>query len=131
MHGIMAVFAATGAFLSFFHQGSLGGCPGYSSGGPSLPQRGSASGLDLLPLYLVGSGLRSCFTIFITRITEMATRKKLVKTTWSTCWPRSPGWMLLTYIIAKIIDTWYWAAVTAPAMGFTLMDFYSNNPGSA
>jgi molybdopterin-containing oxidoreductase family membrane subunit len=41
------------------------------------------------------------------------------------------GWMLLTYIIAKIVDTWYWAAVTAPSMGLTLMDFYSNNPGSA
>jgi molybdopterin-containing oxidoreductase family membrane subunit len=41
------------------------------------------------------------------------------------------GWMLLTYILAKIIDTVYWAAVTAPAMGLTLMDFYSNNPGSA
>ena len=41
------------------------------------------------------------------------------------------GWMMATYVIAKIIDTWYWAAVTAPSMGFTLMDFYSNNPGSA
>ena len=40
------------------------------------------------------------------------------------------GWMLLTYITAKIVDTVYWAAVTAPAMGFTFMDFYSNNPGS-
>ena len=36
--------------------------------------------------------------------------------------------MLTTYIIAKIIDTWYWAAVTAPSGGFKLIDFYSNNP---
>ena len=28
MHGVMAIFAATGAFLSFFHQGSLGGMYG-------------------------------------------------------------------------------------------------------
>ena len=34
MHEIMAVFAATGAFLSFFHQGSLGGVPGVMFGRP-------------------------------------------------------------------------------------------------
>jgi molybdopterin-containing oxidoreductase family membrane subunit len=34
MHGIMAVFAATGAFLSFFHQGSLGGVAGVFYGRP-------------------------------------------------------------------------------------------------
>jgi len=28
LHEVMAVFAATGVFLSFFHQGSLGGVPG-------------------------------------------------------------------------------------------------------
>ncbi len=31
-------------------------------------------------------------------------------------------------MVAKIIDTWYWAAVTAPSMGFSPSDFYSNNP---
>jgi Ni/Fe-hydrogenase subunit HybB-like protein len=41
------------------------------------------------------------------------------------------GWMIATYITAKIIDTIYWATVTAPSKGFTFMDFYSNNPGSA
>jgi len=40
------------------------------------------------------------------------------------------GWMLLTYIIAKLIDTWYWAVHTAPAMGFTLSQFYTSDPGS-
>ena len=34
MHEVMAVFAATGAFLSFFHQGSLGGVPGVLFGRP-------------------------------------------------------------------------------------------------
>jgi molybdopterin-containing oxidoreductase family membrane subunit len=41
------------------------------------------------------------------------------------------GWMLTGYIIAKIIDTVYWATVTAPSKGFTFMEFYTNNPGSA
>jgi Ni/Fe-hydrogenase subunit HybB-like protein len=34
MHEVMAVFAATGAFLSFFHQGSLGGVAGVLFGRP-------------------------------------------------------------------------------------------------
>jgi len=59
----------------------------------------------------------------------MVTRKKLVKDNVIDLLAKIAGWMLLTYIIAKIVDTWYWAAVTAPAMGFTLMDFYSSNPG--
>jgi molybdopterin-containing oxidoreductase family membrane subunit len=38
--------------------------------------------------------------------------------------------MILFYIIAKIVDTLYWASVTAPSKGFTFLQFYTNNPGS-
>jgi molybdopterin-containing oxidoreductase family membrane subunit len=61
----------------------------------------------------------------------MATGKKLVKDNVIDLLAKIAGWMLATYIVAKIIDTWVWAAATAPSLGFTLMDFYSNNPGSA
>jgi len=131
MHGIMAIFAATGAFLSFFHQGSLGGVSGVLFGRPF----GFRTGINIWPwtffLYTWSAAAYGpCFTILITRITEMVTRKKLVKDNVIDLLAKIAGWMLLTYIIAKIVDTWYWAAVTAPAMGFTLMDFYSSNPGS-
>jgi len=131
MHGIMAIFAATGAFLSFFHQGSLGGVSGVLFGRPF----GFRTGINIWPwtffLYTwSAAACGPCFTIFITRITEMVTRKKLVKDNVIDLLAKIAGWMLLTYITAKIIDTVYWAMVTAPAMGFTLMDFYSNNPGS-
>ena len=131
MHGIMALFAATGAFLSFFHQGSLGGVSGVLYGRPF----GFRTGLLIWPwtffLYTWSAAAAGpCFTLFITRITEMATGKKLVKDNVVELLAKIAGWMLMTYIVAKIIDTAYWAAVTAPAMGLTLMDFYSNNPGS-
>jgi menaquinone reductase, integral membrane subunit len=132
MHHIMALFAATGAFLSFFHQGSLGGVTGVLYGRPF----GFRTGLLVWPwtffLYTwSAAACGPCFTIFITRITEMATGKKLVKDNVIDLLAKIAGWMLATYIVAKIIDTWVWAAVTAPSLGFTLMDFYSNNPGSA
>jgi len=37
------------------------------------------------------------------------------------------GWMICTYIIAKTIDTWYWATHTVQANGFTWEFFYSDN----
>jgi molybdopterin-containing oxidoreductase family membrane subunit len=132
MHEVMAVFAATGAFLSFFHQGSLGGVTGVLFGRPF----GYREGLLIWPwtffLYTwSAAACGPCFTIFVTKITEAAVGKKLVKDNVIDLLAKIAGWMLLTYITAKIIDTIYWAVKTAPAAGFTLMDFYSNNPGSA
>ncbi len=129
LHEVMAVFAATGAFLSFFHQGSLGGVSGVLFGRPF----GYREGIFIWPwtFFLFtwsAAACGPCFTILITKITEAITRKKLVKDNVIELLAKISGWMLATYIIAKIIDTWYWATVTAPSMGFTLMDFYTNNP---
>jgi len=129
MHEIMAVFAATGAFLSFFHQGSLGGVAGVLFGRPF----GFREGVLVWPwtFFLFtwsAAACGPCFTILITKITEAITRKKLVKDNVIQLLAKISGWMLLTYCVAKIADTWYWAAVTAPSKGFSLMDFYSNNP---
>jgi molybdopterin-containing oxidoreductase family membrane subunit len=129
MHEIMAVFAATGAFLSFFHQGSLGGVPGVLFGRPF----GFREGIFIWPwtfFLFTWSAVACgpCFTILITKITEAITRKKLVKDNVIGLLAKISGWMLLTYSLAKIIDTWYWAVSTAPSKGFKLMDFYSNNP---
>jgi len=132
MHEVMAVFAATGAFLSFFHQGSLGGVPGVMFGRPF----GFREGVLVWPwtFFLFtwsAAAFGPCFTIFITKITETIARKKLVKDNVIDLLAKISGWMIFFYIIAKIVDTVYWANVTAPARGLTFWDFYSNNPGSA
>jgi len=129
MHEIMAVFAATGAFLSFFHQGSLGGVAGVLYGRPFAYREG----LFIWPwtFFLFtwsAAACGPCFTILVTKITEAVTRKKLVKDEAVDLLARISGWMILTYIIAKTIDTWYWATVTAPSLGYPLEFFYSNNP---
>ncbi len=129
MHEIMAVFAATGTFLSFFHQGSLGGVPGVLFARPF----GFREGVFIWPwtffLFIwSAAACGPCFTILITKITEAVTNKKLVKDNVIELLAKISGWMLLAYSIAKIIDTWYWAASTAPSKGFKFLDFYSNNP---
>jgi menaquinone reductase, integral membrane subunit len=128
MHEVMAIFAATGAFLSFFHQGSLGGVAGVLFGRPFAYREG----LFIWPwtFFLFtwsAAAFGPCFTLTLLKITEKVTGKKLVKDNVVGLLAKISGWMIFTYIIAKIIDTWYWAAVTAPSKGFTLMDFYSNN----
>jgi molybdopterin-containing oxidoreductase family membrane subunit len=132
MHEIMAIFAATGAFLSFFHQGSLGGVPGVMFARPF----GFREGVLVWPwtFFLFtwsAAAFGPCFTLLITKITETLTRKKLVKDNVIDLLAKISGWMIFFYIIAKIVDTIYWARVTAPSKGFTFMDFYTNNPGSA
>jgi len=128
MHGIMAVFAATGAFLSFFHQGSLGGVSGVLFGRPF----GYREHIFIWPFTFFlftwsAAAVGPCFTLLITSITEKITGKKLVKDNVVDLLAKISGWMLLTYIIAKIADTVYWATVTAPSMGFRWTDFYANN----
>ncbi|MGB6012646.1 MAG: menaquinone reductase integral membrane subunit QrcD [Desulfobacterales bacterium] len=129
MHEIMAVFAATGAFLSFFHQGSLGGVAGVLFGRPFAFREGVFIWPWTFFLFTwSAAACGPCFTILVTKITEKVVRKKLVKDNAIELLAKISGWMLLTYTIAKFIDTWYWATVLAPSQGFTLMDFYSNNP---
>ncbi|MGB5620425.1 MAG: hypothetical protein WBM78_26530, partial [Desulfobacterales bacterium] len=128
MHEIMAVFAATGAFLSFFHQGSLGGVAGVLFGRPF----GFREHILIWPFTFFlftwsAAAYGPCFTILITKITEAVTGKKLVKDNVVWLLAKISGWMMLTYSIAKTADTIYWAAVTAPAKGFVLSDFYTNN----
>ncbi len=129
LHEVMAVFAATGAFLSFFHQGSLGGVPGVLFGRPFAFREGLFIWPWTFFLFTWSAAAGGpCFTLLITKITEQITNKKLVKDNVIEHLAKISGWMLATYIIAKIVDKIYWATVTAPARGFTLMDFYSDNP---
>lgn len=128
LHEIMAVFAATGAFLSFFHQGSLGGVAGVLFGRPFAYREAFFIWPTTFFLFTwSAAACGPCFTIMITKLTEAVTRKKLVKDNVIDLLAKISGWMLTTYIIAKMIDTWYWKWFTVPASGFEMSHFYSNN----
>ena len=129
MHDIMAVFAATGAFLSFFHQGSLGGVAGVLFGRPF----GFREHILVWPFTFFlftwsAAAYGPAFTIFITKLTETFARKKLVKDNVIWLLAKISGWMILTYSIAKTIDTARWAFVVAPSKGFLFSHFFTNNP---
>ncbi len=128
MHGIMVIFAATGAFLSFFHQGSLGGVAGVMYGRPFAVREGLLIWPWTFFLFTWSAAAYGpSFTLLVTKMTEVITGKKLVKDNVVHLLAKISGWMIVTYIIAKIIDTIYWAYVTAPSLGFKLSHFYTDN----
>ena len=128
MHEIMAIFAATGAFLSFFHQGSLGGVAGVLFGRPFSYREGVLIWPWAFFLFTWSAAAYGpCFTIMITKITEVITGKKLVKDNVIELLAKISGWMIITYTVAKLIDTIYWAAVTAPSMGFNIDHFFGTS----
>ncbi|MDA8141228.1 MAG: polysulfide reductase NrfD [Desulfobacteraceae bacterium] len=130
MHSTMAIFAATGAFLSFFHQGSLGGVAGVLFGRPFAYRESILNTIWPYTFFLFtwsAAAYGPSFTLFITWLTEKITRKKLVKNNTIYLLAKISGWMILTYIIAKSADTLYWVYQTAPAKGFNWDFFFQNN----
>jgi molybdopterin-containing oxidoreductase family membrane subunit len=129
MHGAMAVFAATGAFLSFFHQGSLGGVAGVLFGRPFAYREHILIWPYTFFLFTWSAAAYGpSFTLFITWLTEKISGKKLVKDNVIYLLAKISGWMIITYILAKSADTLYWMYNTAPAQGFKWTFFFENNP---
>ena len=125
MHATMAIFAATGAFLSFFHQGSLGGVAGVLFGKPFAFREGIFIWPWTFFLFTWSAAAYGpSFTLFLTKVIETITGKKLVRQSTIELLAKISGWMMITYVIAKTADTVYWASMT------NIADFYTNNPGS-
>ena len=118
LHKVMPVFAGIGTFLSFFHQGSLGGSV-RRPGGPSVcvPRSPGHLAVHVLSLHPFrrGSGpeLRSPDNV--------AGAETLRKTARETGRPEIPredlGTLLIVYVLLKAIDTLYWINYTSPHVG--------------
>ncbi len=129
LHHVMGVIAATGTFLSFFHQGSLGGMFGVLYGRPFAAREGFYIWpwtFFLFVLSAIAAG--PCFTILCTKLTEKLSRKKLVPDDAYQLLAKISGGMLTLYMILKIGDTFGWIYGVAPEAGLKLMDFYKEGP---
>ncbi len=129
MHHIMAVFAGTGTFLSFFHQGSLGGVYGVLYARPFAYRWEFyiwPTTFFLFVLSSIASG--PAFTILCTKLAEAITRKKLVPKNAYQLLAKICGWLLAGYMVLKIADTLAWIFDIAPRAGLSFMDFYKEGP---
>lgn len=120
MHVNMALFAGIGAFLSTFHQGSLGGMYGVLIGRPFAFREGFFIWpwtFFLFVLSAVGSG--PVFTVLVCTFMEKLTGKKLVDFKTKALMGKIAGTMLTVYMFFKILDTWAWATGYLPSVGLT------------
>ncbi len=125
LHKLMVVFASIGTFLSFFHQGSLGGLYGVLYGRPFAFREGFAIWPSTFFLFILSAiAVGPSFLILITTFVRKMTRKKLVSNISYNFLARLSGWLLIVYVMAKSVDTLIWLNRTAPAVGFLGFDFY-------
>jgi Ni/Fe-hydrogenase subunit HybB-like protein len=129
LHHIMALFAATGTFLSFFHQGSLGGMFGVMYARPFAAREGFYIWpwtFFLFVLSAIAAG--PCFTILCTKLAEVVTRKRLVRQEAVQTLAKISGWLLVVYLIFKIADTLGWIYGVVPRAGQSFMEFFREGP---
>jgi len=130
LHHIVALFAAAGTFLSFFHQGSLGGMYGVLFARPFAFREGFLIWPWTFFLFILSSiATGPSFTLLCVWITQKVTGKELVKRSVFNTLAKISGWLLASYIILKIVDTISWAYGVVPRAGLSFMDFYEGSYG--
>jgi molybdopterin-containing oxidoreductase family membrane subunit len=130
LHHIMPLFAAAGTFLSFFHQGSLGGMFGVLFARPFAFREGFLIWPWTFFLFILSSiAAGPSFTLLCVWLTQKVTGKELVKRGVFTMLAKISGWLLTSYIILKILDTISWAYGVVPRAGLSFMDFYEGPYG--
>lgn len=132
LHKVMAVFAGVGTFLSFFHQGSLGGLFGVLQGRPFAFREGFAIWPSTFFLFLLSAAAAGpSFVLLTTRLVESVSRKRLVPDHVFTRLAKVSGWMMIVYVLLKSVDTLVWLNRTSPSLGFPAHRFYNASPGGA
>ena len=129
LHEIMFIFAGVGTFLSFFHQGSLGGMYGVLYARPFAFRTGFLIWPWTFFLFVLSAAATGpCFTMLVVWITQKVSRKKLVPPNVFNLLGKISGSLLAIYMVLKIADTLYWALVTSPKMGVTFWEYYREGP---
>lgn len=120
MHVNMALFAGIGAFLSTFHQGSLGGMYGVLIGRPYAFREGFFIWPWTFFLFVLSAvGCGPIFTVLVCTFMEKLTGRKLVDYKTKALMGKIAGTMLTVYIFFKLLDTWAWANNYLPSVGMT------------
>ncbi|MCA1743156.1 MAG: menaquinone reductase integral membrane subunit QrcD [Desulfonatronovibrio sp.] len=130
-HVYMPLFAGIGTFLSFFHQGSLGGMYGVLFSQPFAYREGFFVWPWTFFLF-VASAIASGpgFTMLVATMMEKVTGRKLVDFKTKALLGKIAGSLLCFYLFFKFLDTWYWAMETLPRMGLTFSQVYNEIYGT-
>ncbi len=129
LHRVMYVLAGVGTFLSFFHQGSLGGLYGVLRGRPFAFREALGIWPSTVFLFVLSAAAAGpSFVLLTTRLVEKLTGHQLVKAEVLQKLGRISGLLLIVYVLLKTIDTLVWMNHTTPATGFSPQQFYGYEP---
>jgi molybdopterin-containing oxidoreductase family membrane subunit len=129
LHRVMPVFAGVGTFLSFFHQGSLGGLYGVLQARPFAFREGFGIWPSTFFLFILSAiAVGPAFVLVTTWLVSAITRKRLVRPETFGFLAKVSGWLLVVYVLAKSVDTLIWINRTAPATGTSPYQFYAWQP---
>jgi molybdopterin-containing oxidoreductase family membrane subunit len=129
LHKVMVVFALIGSFLSFFHQGSLGGLYGVLQGRPFAFRESLAAWPSTFFLFILSAAaVGPSFVLATTWIVSKVSGRTLVKPEVYQLLGKVSGSLLIVYVLLKSVDTLVWINHTAPALGAHPARFYSFDP---
>ncbi len=126
LHKVMYVLAGVGTFLSFFHQGSLGGLYGVMRGRPFAFREAIGLWPSTFFLFVLSAAaVGPSFIILTTWLVSKLSKKTLVKKEVFILLAKVSGTLLLVYVLFKAIDTLIWINSTSPAAGFPAFEYYA------
>lgn len=129
LHKLIYVLAGVGTFLSFFHQGSLGGLYGVLRGRPFAFREGLAIWPSTFFLFIISAAaIGPSFVLLTTWVVQKISRKRLVRPQVLQLLGRISGLLLSVYVLAKTIDTLIWLNRTSPGAGFNPAQYYGWRP---
>ena len=129
LHKLIYVMAGVGTFLSFFHQGSLGGLYGVLRGRPFAFREGVLVWPSTFFLFIISAAaVGPSFIVLTTWLVEKITKKSLVRPRVFELLGRISGLLLAVYVLAKTVDTLIWINRTSPGRGFAAWQYYEWKP---
>jgi molybdopterin-containing oxidoreductase family membrane subunit len=129
LHKLVYVLAGVGTFLSFFHQGSLGGLYGVLRGRPFAFREGFLVWPSTFFLFIISAAaVGPSFILLTTWLVEKISRKRLVRPEVLQLLGRISGLLLAVYVLAKTVDTLIWINRTSPGAGFPAAQYYAWKP---
>jgi len=129
LHKLIYVLAGVGTFLSFFHQGSLGGLFGVLRGRPFAFREGLAVWPSTFFLFILSAAaVGPSFILLTTWLVSKISKKRLVRPHVLQLLGRISGLLLAVYVLAKTVDTLVWINRTSPESGFAAWQYYGWAP---
>ena len=129
LHKVMYVLAGIGTFLSFFHQGSLGGLYGVLNGRPFAFREGVAIWPSTFFLFIISAAAAGpSFILVTTWLVSKISGKQLVRREVFQLLGRISGTLLIVYVLLKSLDTIVWMNRTSLTLGVHPSEFYRQEP---